>query len=440
MVSRSLPPPTASRIEALSDFLNWAGKLWPLLTILDEAPTRIARIFSADVASIYVLEGDGTTLVMRGNVGFPASALGRVRLAVGEGLTGDAVARLQPIATVAAENQRKFRSFEALAEARFPVFLAVPLLARGAPLGALVVQRRSVPFAPADVELLFSLGALVASGIQRAELLDARREERANRRPENARAAGGGTRKVILPGQPIVEGVALGAVAAPRRPSQRTVPPGAPDPLAAARALARAFEHATKDIDALRERSKELSLGEEARFLDDYAQILQDARFRERALSLVSKGKGIGPALGEVAGLAARTAHGFLQDAFSERRAKAIEDLCDALVMLARTDKRAELPSKAVLVADALTVFDLLVSARSSPVGVALSDVAEDPMSATLLALLGVPAIGNIGGLFRWATEGDVCLVDATHGLLVLNPSKSEIARLRAKRRAKALD
>ena len=29
--------------DLLSDFLNWAGKLWPLLTILDEAPTRIDR-------------------------------------------------------------------------------------------------------------------------------------------------------------------------------------------------------------------------------------------------------------------------------------------------------------------------------------------------------------------------------------------------------------
>ena len=59
----------AKLLQSLSQpFLNWAGKLWPLLTLLDEAPTRIARIFSADVASIYVLEGDGTTLVMRGKV------------------------------------------------------------------------------------------------------------------------------------------------------------------------------------------------------------------------------------------------------------------------------------------------------------------------------------------------------------------------------------
>ena len=46
--------------------------------------------------------------------------------------------------------------------------------------------------------------------------------------------------------------------------------------------------------------------------------------------------------------------------------------------MLAKADRRATLPSKAVLVGDSLTVFDLLVSARSQPVAVALSERASN--------------------------------------------------------------
>jgi phosphotransferase system enzyme I (PtsP) len=53
------------------------------------------------------------------------------------------------------------------------------------------------------------------------------------------------------------------------------------------------------------------------------------------------------------------------------------------------------------------------------------------------LKLLGVPAIVGVQGLFRWAADGDVALLDADHGLLVINPSKSEIASLREYRRGK---
>ena len=131
-----------------------------------------------------------------------------------------------------------------------------------------------------------------------------------------------------------------------------------------------------------------------------------------------------------------RTAASITRDAFLEERARDIEDLCDALVMLAAADKRAELPSKAVLIGDGLSVFDLLVSARAHPVGVALTDRATGPRTRTLLRLLEVPAIVGVEGLFKWASDGDVAVLDADHGLLVINPSRSEVAALREYKRA----
>ncbi len=120
-----------------------------------------------------------------------------------------------------------------------------------------------------------------------------------------------------------------------------------------------------------------------------------------------------------------------------EDRARDLEDLCDALTMLATTDKRAALPSKAILLGDQITVFDLLVTSRAAPVGIALSDRASGPRTRTLLALLDVPAVADIQGLFRWASDGDLALLDSDHGLFIINPSKSEIASLREHRRAK---
>jgi phosphotransferase system, enzyme I, PtsP len=143
----------------------------------------------------------------------------------------------------------------------------------------------------------------------------------------------------------------------------------------------------------------------------------------------------VAQALGLIAREATRAANGIVGDPFLQDRARDIEDFCDALLMLAAPDQRAELPSKAVLLGDEVTVFDLLVSARFQPAGIALSDRARSPRTAILLELLGVPSIVDVGGAFRWASDGDVALLDADHGFLIINPSRAEVATVRAARR-----
>jgi phosphotransferase system enzyme I (PtsP) len=178
-------------------------------------------------------------------------------------------------------------------------------------------------------------------------------------------------------------------------------------------------------------------MAKDAAFLSTYLLLVSDTRLRDRAFELVGQGQGVAQALGTVAREATRAANGIVGDPFLQDRARDIEDFCDALLMLAAPDQRAELPSKAVLLGDQITVFDLLVSARAQPVGIALTERAAGPRTAVLLKLLGVPSIVDVGGAYRWAAPGDVALLDADHGFLVINPSRSEVASVRAARREK---
>jgi phosphotransferase system, enzyme I, PtsP len=421
------------RLDDVMEYLAFAARPMPLVRLLDEAPRRIAAVFGAPVCSLYLLEGDGHELVMRGNVGFRHEALGNARLAVGEGITGQAVEYMRPISAELATDHASFKRIDELDEERFPVFIAVPIRGKSGPLGAVVVQRQTDPFSDADIELLTALGGLIGAGLRHAELIDANRDRAAPRR------TGGGTRRITLPGRPVVSGRAIGAVAALRRPPQHPSVEGQPPPSGSAdvRLLDAAFDVAEKAIGGLDARARSLKVGRDAAFLGTHIEILRDQRFRGRASELAAQGMGIPAALGQVAREATRAAASITRDPFLEERAKDIEDLCDAISMLARSDKRAELPSKAVVVGDSLTVFDLLVSARAQPVGVALTSRAIGPRTSTLLRLLGVPAMIGVEGLFRWASDGDVALLDADHGLFVLNPSKSEVAALRQHRRAK---
>lgn len=428
------------RLDAVLDFLAFAARPMPLVSLLDDAPRRIATIFDADVCSLYLVEGDGHELVMRGNVGFQPDALGRVRLAVGEGITGEAVEYLRPVTSDNAGSHSAYKHFDELGEERFPIFLAVPIRGKAGPLGALVVQRRGggPRFEDRDIELLATLGGVIAAGIRHAELIDAQREKHGS----TLRKAGGGTRKVTLTGRPFIAGRALGAIAALRRPSSGRSSEASPprDVREEQKLLRGAFDVADKAVRGLADRARSMGLGEQAGFLATYLDILGDARFRERASELVAEGGGIGAALNRVAREVTRTAASITRDAFLEERARDIEDLCDALVMLARADKRAELPLKGVLIGDGISVFDLLVSARAHPVGVALTDRATGPRTRALLRLLDVPAIVGVEGLFKWASDGDVALLDADHGLLVINPSRSEVAALREYKKSRETD
>jgi phosphotransferase system enzyme I (PtsP) len=339
---------------------------------------------------------------------------------------------MRPISTETAEQHTAYRHFAELREERFPVFLAVPIRGKVGPLGALVVQRREEPFSDGDVEVLTLMGALIAAGIRHAELADEARERRARR-------VGGGARKVTLTGRPAMVGRALGTVAALRRPrassGERSHGHMSADPSADVRRLRGAFDAAGKAIKGLRERARALGLDGDAQFLATYGDIVGETRFRQRATELAAAGSGVAQALSRVARDVTRTAVSVTRDAFLEDRARDIEDLCDALTMLADADKAPALPSKAILLGDTLTVFDLLISARFQPAGIALSERATGPRMRALLKLMNVPAVTDIEGLFRWVSDGDIALLDGHHGLLVINPSKVEMASVREDRR-----
>jgi phosphotransferase system enzyme I (PtsP) len=291
-----------------------------------------------------------------------------------------------------------------------------------------VVQRRKAAFAPADIEVLALIGGLIAAGIRHAELADEARERRSKR-------SSGGTRKVTLTGRPGVVGRALGVAAALRRPrAPANSRPSGSDISTDVNRLRGAFDVAEKAIRGIRDRAQAIGLDQETAFLTTYGHIIDDMRFRERALELAGSGAGVGQALSRVARDVTRTAVSLTRDAFLEDRARDIEDLCDALTMMAGDEKGPDLPTKAILVGDTLTVFDLLVTARTMPAGIALSERATGPRTRALLKLMNVPSVTDVQGLFRWVSDGDVALLDGDHGLLVLNPSKVEIAAVREQR------
>jgi phosphotransferase system enzyme I (PtsP) len=413
--------PPRGQLARVLDYLGYVAKSRPLTELLDEAPRRIADCIEADVASLYLLEGDGQTLVMRGTVGLPRTAPGRVRLEVGQGITGKAVELRYPIAVDRAHHHASYRDFPELEEHRFPAFLAVPVLGTAGPLGAVVVQRRGEPFSDQEVSLVAALTAPISSALRLARLLD-------DLRGNKPRRSGGGTRRVTLPGVPLSRGRALGAVAAVRRPALNDRNTGTAE---GRELLQQALDLAERQLRGLAETNPS---GDKLDFVDSYLLMLQDQRLRRTAFEHIEQGASIGRALGQVARQATRAASDSGDD-FLLQRARDLEQLCDTLLMMAQPDARASIPSKAILVAEDVTIYDLFVTARAQPVGLVLSERTVRPRTQVMVELLGVPCIADVRGAFRWMSPGDVALLDADHGLLTINPTRADIAAYRADKR-----
>src|SRR3978361_1386465 len=80
------------RVDGILRLIEEARRPGPLPAVLKTMCEQVAVIAHADVVTVYVRETthDGDMLVLRANVGFPAAAIGHVRLRLGEGITGTA--------------------------------------------------------------------------------------------------------------------------------------------------------------------------------------------------------------------------------------------------------------------------------------------------------------------------------------------------------------
>ena len=151
-------------VDGILRLIELAGHDGPLETMLTAMCDELAAIAGVDIASVYVRDED--TLVMRGNHGFVASAIGTV-LAVGEGITGLVAECMRPVSAARAAAEAAYKEVPGLGEERFPVFAGVPLISGGGVIGVLVLQRRKKPFAADEVTLATALGAPITLAIER---------------------------------------------------------------------------------------------------------------------------------------------------------------------------------------------------------------------------------------------------------------------------------
>lgn len=424
-----------ARLDAMLELAETASRPAPLPEVLEALCARIAQVLSVEVCSIYLRElvdspgnrrvaGD---LVLRANAGYARDAVGRVRMRVGEGLTGFAVECLRPVSVARASTDARNKPFAGMDEERYPSFCAVPLVDGGRAVGALVVQRKQPrAFGQREIVLIASMAPPVLFALERARLRE--RERMAELAASAATTPHARVHEVTLRGQPAAPGVALGTIAVRRhhQPARASEPGSLADEHARlGRALAEAADEMTRWVAWAMswgplDRATMASLVAPARF------VLDDARLRGRVRDHVDEGATAEAAVERVMREYTRVLSSSGEQLLVDR-ALEVEALC--LRVLNRLGAPAsKLPPGSVLAGARLTVCDAIELRAGHAAGAVLSAPASSSPGLGIAVALQLPVVAGVPELFRWVSDGDRVLVDGDAGSVIVNPSRVDVA------------
>jgi phosphotransferase system enzyme I (PtsP) len=111
-------------------------------SLLDKTVAMVASHTNSDVCSVYLYNNENHELVLRATRGLNPDSVGRVKLKLGQGLTGLALQELRPICEKDAVHNPNFKFFPGIFEERYECFLAVPIVRGIWKIGVLVLQRQ----------------------------------------------------------------------------------------------------------------------------------------------------------------------------------------------------------------------------------------------------------------------------------------------------------
>jgi signal transduction protein with GAF and PtsI domain len=141
--------------------------------VLDRVVEFASALVKCDSCLIYVLEDE--ELVLRASKNQHPEILDRLKLRIGQGITGWVAEHREPVAVAEkAATDPRFQFFHELPEDSYEAFLSVPLMCRGRVVGVINLQHRQPHVhRRREIRLISTIGFLVGAEIEMARLEDA---------------------------------------------------------------------------------------------------------------------------------------------------------------------------------------------------------------------------------------------------------------------------
>lgn len=159
-----------SHVDVLHEIGLRLGNADGFHEVLGRVVEFASALVKCDSCLIYVLEGD--ELVLRASRNPHPEVVDRLKLRVGQGITGWVAEHREPVAVAehAAQDPR-FQFFHELPEDSYEAFLSVPLMCRERVVGVINLQHRQHhAYRRREIRLISTIGFLVGAEIELARL------------------------------------------------------------------------------------------------------------------------------------------------------------------------------------------------------------------------------------------------------------------------------
>jgi signal transduction protein with GAF and PtsI domain len=175
MATVHIMEPVSSHVALLHRISNIVSSELSLDEMLGEIVGLTVQVTDCDACLVYLLDRDTDEVVLRASQLPHASALGNLRMKVGEGVTGWVAEHKSVVAlTSKAAADARFKRFQTLVEDTYEAFLSVPLVSGGDVIGVINVHHRQTHnHTGEEISLLTFVGEQMGGAIAKSILSEA---------------------------------------------------------------------------------------------------------------------------------------------------------------------------------------------------------------------------------------------------------------------------
>jgi phosphotransferase system enzyme I (PtsP) len=410
-----------NKLQQIVQRVNAAANLHEALEVIVH---QVKAAMDTGVCSVYVRDNTSQYVLMATD-GLASTAVGRVRMAAGEGIVGLVAARQEPINLANAAEHPSYRYFPETGERVFAGFLAVPLVHFRQSMGVLVVQHQTQRvYAEDEVAFLMTIGAQLAATLSYATLGSAIPP----REPGPSGPIG------LIQGLPGAPGVTIGSIVLPSPLSDLdAVANRLPDDTAVEEARFRQAVHgAQQELRASADRMEGRLSDETRAIFDAYILILGQGDLVQDVVARIHAGNWAPGALRETITEHARVFE-LAEDPYLQARAEDIRAIGRRILLRLFSDVPVarQYPDDTVLLGDEVSLARIADVPPGQLRGIVCVRGSVMSHTAVLARGLGIPAVMGLGPRTVSALDGHPIIVDGYRGRVFIDPLPGVIQEYR---------
>lgn len=448
----SKPHEGLSHLVTLEDISALVSHAEDLQTSLNSVVAIVAERMQTEVCSIYLLDDAGKRLVLSATKGLDAAAVGRVGMAVDEGLAGLVVERGSPVVVVDAPSHPRYKYFPETGEERYHSFFGVPMTEQKRTFGVLVVQTsRRRDFNSGEVGLLKAISNQASNIVVQARLVDSLKNKELDRKQTRKRLVGalrrlrsyegqGRVAKQVpvtkfrgrLTGQAACPGFGYGKAYIMQRGVDLTAvkKKRTANPEAEIERLRAAVNHSLTQVKELKRRMTALISDEAGAIFGMHRLVLEDPELMGEIENLIRDSHYDASYAVSKTFLGHMRAVSRVGDQYLKERTADIRDVAQRLLekLLGAGGRQMAIPKEAILVAEDLSPGDLALFEGDRFDGIVLATGGVTSHASLLAKSFEIPTVVAVENLLENVQDGDSLIVDGNSGVVFTNPNAEIIS------------